>query len=725
MSSHTLQLTCPKGLELILADEAQTLGLTDVEPGKASVRGTGDIETAYRLCLWSRLANRVLLVLSEFEAADANALYQGLREIDWDEHLAVAGRFAVTFSGRGCGVDNTHFGNLKVKDAIVDHFREHHGKRPNVDKDRPDIRVHVHAFRQRASLSLDLSGDSLHRRGYRSQQGTAPLKENLAAAILLRAGWPQLAAEGKALADPMCGSGTLLIEAAMMAADIAPNLQRAHWGFDGWLGHVPALWKRLHQEAKARADAGKSKPPLWMRGYEADPRLIQPARNNVARAGLEDWIKIYQRELHDFAPRPSEGQTGLVICNPPYGERLGEASQLLYLYQNLGHQLRQHCTGWQAGIFTGNPELGKRMGIRSHKQYALYNGALPCKLILLNVVQAQFVVDKSSSNDSKHIEADRSARLTEGAQMFANRLKKNHKKLAKWLRKDNIECYRLYDADMPEYAVAIDVYGKHLHVQEYAPPKTIDPAKAEARMLDIVSALPQALDIDPANIHLKRRERQRGKAQYNKQDRKNQLIEVQEHGARLLVNLDDYLDTGLFLDHRPLRHLLQTEADGKRFLNLFCYTASATVHAALGGARTTTSVDLSNTYLDWGKKNLSLNGYSDKHQLIRADVMEWIQQDRGVYDLIFIDPPTFSNSKRTEDVFDIQRDHIALIQAAMARLTPTGVLYFSNNFRRFEMDADLEHHFQIEEISRDTLDPDYERNQKIHRTWRIQHQNVI
>ncbi|MGM0564601.1 MAG: bifunctional 23S rRNA (guanine(2069)-N(7))-methyltransferase RlmK/23S rRNA (guanine(2445)-N(2))-methyltransferase RlmL [Pseudomonadota bacterium] len=721
MNPYPLLLTCPKGLELLLADEAAALGLTDATAGKASVTGTGDLETAYRLCLWSRLANRVLLVLSEYDAVDSEALYQGIRAIDWDEHLDVSGSLAVGFSGKGCGIDNTHFGTLKVKDAIVDHYREVHLRRPNIDKLNPDLRVHVHAERRRASVSIDLSGGSLHRRGYRSQQGAAPLKENLAAAILIRAGWPQMAAEGRALTDPMCGSGTLLIEAAMMATDTAPNLQRAHWGFDGWLGHVPALWKRLHREAGKRAEIGRQKKPLWVRGYEADPRLVQPARNNVARAGLEDWIKVYQRELHDFAPSPDGGQTGLVVCNPPYGERLGEADQLLYLYQNLGRQLREQCPGWEAAVFTGNPELGKRMGIRSHKQYALYNGALPCKLILLHLVQAQFVTDKSPSSDAKSTEAASDTRLTEGAEMFANRLKKNQKKLKKWLGKTGIECYRLYDADMPEYAVAIDVYGEHLHVQEYAPPKSIDPARAEARMLDILSALPRALDIPRENIHLKRRERQRGKSQYRRQDRKNELIEVQEHGARLLVNLDDYLDTGLFLDHRPMRRRIQAEARGTRFLNLFCYTATATVHAALGGARTTTSVDLSNTYLDWGRKNLALNGFSEKHQLVRADVMDWIRTDRGEYDLIFIDPPTFSNSKRTEDVFDIQRDHPILIQAAMARLAPGGTLYFSNNFRRFEMEDDLDALYDIEEISRDTFDPDFERHKKNHRTWRIGH----
>lgn len=725
MITHTLYLTCPKGLELLLADEAAELGLVEAKAGTASVTGTGDIETAYRICLWSRLANRVLLVMDQFTANNADELYQHVRDTDWSEHMQADSSLAVDFTGNGCGVNNTHFGALKVKDGIVDFFRATVGRRPDIEKFTPDLRVHMHVERNQATLSIDLSGQSLHRRGYRSQQGAAPMKENLAAAVLLRAGWPRMAKEGKALADPMCGSATLLIEAAQMAADIAPNLKREHWGFSGWLGHVPAAWKRIEAEAEQRAEQGLAREPLWIRGYEADPRLIKPARANIERAGLQDWIKVYQGEVHTFEPRPDKGQTGLVICNPPYGERLGDAASLLYLYQNLGERLRSACLGWEAGIFTGNPDLCKRMGLRSHKQYALWNGPLPCKLVLLNIVTAQFVTDRKTPqallDSASSNEEQGEARLSEGAQMFANRLKKNLKKLGKWARKNDISCYRVYDADMPEYAVAIDRYEDWVHVQEYAPPKSIDPAKAEARLLDVIAAIPSTLEVPGEQIVLKRRERQSGKKQYEKHGEERQYKAVMEHGVKLLVNLTDYLDTGLFLDHRPMRLRIQQEAKGKRFLNLFCYTAAVTVHAAFGGARTTTSVDLSNTYLDWGRKNLSVNGFSDKHQLVRADVMEWIASDRGEYDLIFLDPPTFSNSKKTEDVFDVQRDHIQLIENTMKRLSKDGVLYFSNNYRRFKMDPIVEARFQVEEITPQTLDPDFERNSKIHKAWKITH----
>jgi len=744
---NELFLTCPKGLEGLLLEEAIGLGLEEAREHTSAIRGLADMETAYRLCLWSRLANRVLLVLKRFPMKNAEDLYNGVLDVDWHDHMVPDGTLAVEFSGHGSGIDNTHFGALKVKDAIVDKLRTPSGERPSIDKFSPDLRIHLRLDRGEAILSLDLSGSSLHQRGYRLQQGAAPLKENLAAAVLIRAGWPRMAAEGAALADPMCGVGTFLVEGAMIAADIAPNLNRIHWGFDAWLGHVPAIWKKLHEEATERAEIGMAKPPLWIRGYEADPRLIQPARNNIERAGLSHWIKIYQGEVATFEPRPDQNQKGLVICNPPYGERLGDEASLLYLYQNLGERLRQACLNWEAAVFTGAPDLGKRMGIRSHKQYSFWNGALPCKLLLIKVTPDQFVTGERRTPEQRQAEREQAEsvveapvqqqfnkngnpikpapvvieqpRLSEGGQMFANRLQKNLKALGKWVKREGIDCYRVYDADMPEYSMAIDLYHDWVHVQEYAAPKSVDPEKASARMFDALAAIPQALNIDKSRVIVKRRERQSGTKQYERQSAQGKFTEVMEGGVKLLVNLTDYLDTGLFLDHRPMRMRIQKEAAGKRFLNLYCYTATASVHAAKGGARSTTSVDLSKTYLDWARRNLSRNGFSDKNRLEQGDVMAWLDACREEYDLIFIDPPTFSNSKRMEGIFDVQRDHVQLLDLAMARLAPGGVLYFSNNFRKFVLDEHLAARYAVEEITASTIDPDFARNSKIHRAWKI------
>jgi len=713
--SFEIILTCPKGLENLLAVEATTLGLQGARELPASVQGTGSLETAYRLCLWSRLASRVLLVLSRFEVGSVEALYQGVRSVDFAEHLSPSGSFLVDFSGQGAGIENSQFGALKVKDAIVDQFRETSGQRPSIDRQQPDVRIHLHLARGRATLAIDLAGQSLHQRGWRLQQGAAPLKENLAAAVLLRADWPQIAAQGGALADPMCGVGTLLIEAALMAADCAPGLNREHWGFSAWLAHVPAIWQRLLEEAKERRAAGLARPPLWIRGYEADPRLLAPARANIERASMAHWVKVYQGDLSRFAPHPDQGQSGLVVCNPPYGERLGEAASLGFLYQHLGERLREHCLGWQAAVLTGNPELGKHMGMRSHKQYALYNGALPCKLLRFKVEPEYFYREKTKTAEV----AAAPLALSSGAQMFANRLRKNLKNLKSWAQREGIECYRLYDSDMPEYALALDIYRDWLHVQEYAPPASVDKARAETRFAEALAAIPSVLNVAADKVVVKQRKRQRGSEQYQRRAESGQFIEVTEGAVKLLVNLTDYLDSGLFLDHRPLRLRLAQEARGKRFLNLFCYTAAASVHAAKGGARSTSSVDMSKTYLDWAARNLARNGLAGPHYLIQAEVMGWLAEQRSEYDLIFIDPPTFSNSKRMEGVFNVQRDHVRLIDLAMTRLAKGGVLYFSNNFRRFVLDGGLTQRYLVENITAQTLHPDFARNPKIHQAYRL------
>ena len=304
--------------------------------------------------------------------------------------------------------------------------------------------------------------------------------------------------------------------------------------------------------------------------------------------------------------------------------------------------------------------------------------------------------------------------------MFANRLRKNLNRLSRWARKQSISCYRLYDADMPEYAIAVDLYGDAVHVQEYAAPDTVDPVDAHSRLQDALAVIPEVLSIAPEKIFLKVRQRQRGNDQYQRQAKQGKFLEVNEDGARLLVNLTDYLDTGLFLDHRPVRRILKGQAAGKRFLNLFAYTATASVQAALGGAVETTSVDMSYTYLDWGRRNFELNDLpQEKHRLIQADCLEWMTQADERFDLIFLDPPTFSNSKRMEESFDIQRDHVPLIKAATRLMAKGGELIFSTNKKRFKLDTDALADLSITEITRQTFDEDFIRRPQIHSCFKI------
>lgn len=728
MSANTVSAngyfaTCPKGLESLLLDELRTLGADSVKETVAGVYFTGPLSMAYRACLWSRLANRVLLPLSDEDCSSVDGLYQRVKAIDWNSHVDVDGSFAIDFSGTLTGLKNTHFAALKAKDAIADKFTETLGRRPNVDRDKPDIRVNLRAAKGKLVISLDLSGDSLHKRAYRHSGGAAPLKENLAAAILLRADWPGVAARGGVLLDPMCGSGTLLIEAAMMMANIAPGLLRDYWGFNHWKKHDVSLWNSMISEAEAIKAGALQREWPELRGYDASPKAIAVAEENIARAGLSGRVRVLRKELANFT-KPTHQLTdfGLVVTNPPYGERLGEQSSLVHLYHHLGQKLKEEFGGWRAAVFTGNPDLGKQMGLRSNKQYQLFNGAIKSRLLCFDIDPAYFVDSGPHRAVAKESSTEEIVPLSQGAQMFANRLRKNKKQLKKWVKQNDVGCYRLYDADMPEYAVAVDYYEGWVYVAEYAPPSKVKPEAAELRLQEVMSAIPSALEVDPKYVVLKQRARQKGKSQYQKYDQSGDFFEVKEGAARLLVNMKDYLDTGLFLDHRKVRADIAARAKGERFLNLFCYTASASVHAALGGATFSDSVDLSATYVDWSKKNIALNGFSEtKHRVIRADVLEWIKLCDNQYDLILLDPPTFSNSKKMNATLDIQRDHTQLVTEVMRLLSRKGVLIFSNNQRNFKLDYDGLENFLIEDKTDWSIDKDFQRSKRIHQCWYIRH----
>jgi len=705
--------TCPKGIEPLLADELRQLGAEMVKETRAGVAFEGVLAIGYRACLWSRLASRILLPLTNFPAPTPEELYAGVKTIAWKEHLAAEGTLAVDFTTSQSAITHSHYGALKVKDAIVDQLRDEFGVRPSIDTAQPDIRVNVYLLRDQATVSLDLSGESLHRRGYRTQTVQAPLKENLAAAILLRANWPAIAKQGGMLVDLMCGSGTLPIEAAMIAADIAPGLAREYFGFTRWKQHDNAVWTGLLDEAHQRRETGLAHlPPIH--GYDHDPLAIRAARDNIKRAGLGNLIVAQQRELSDCTPEQSP--TGLVVANPPYGERLGPSSELPALYTELGTQFKKCFPGWRGAVFTGNPELGKVMGLRAGRMHKLYNGAIECKLLHFEITPENVVVERAP----KPFEI----RPGSSAEMFANRLRKDLQHFGRWARRQEIFAWRLYDADLHEYNLAIDVYEsdkRYVHVQEYEAPDTISPDKARQRLQHALGVIPLVLEIPREQMFFKVRKRQKGGAQYEKLDQTGEFHEVREGPCRLLVNFTDYLDTGLFLDHRDTRTMLGQLAGGKRFLNLFGYTGTATVHAALGGAVSTTTVDMSYTYLDWAQRNFELNKLAgNKHELVQADVLVWLKENRQRrYGLIFLDPPTFSRSKRMEDTLDVQRDHAALIADTAALLEPGGVLIFSTNLRRFKLDRDALAGLHVEDITRKTIPRDFERDPKIHQCFRI------
>jgi len=723
--------TTPKALEGILANEIEMLGGKNVRQKLAGVAFQGDLETAYTVCLWSRVASRILLLLGSFEVKSQQDLYDGTQRIDWFEHMNPNDSLAVSFSSKNNpAINNSHFGALRVKDAIVDQMRAKFNTRPSVDTEHPNIRVNVHLQDDTAQLSLDLSGESSHRRGYRDISIAAPIKENLAAAILLRAGWPDIARRGGTLLDPMCGSGTLLIEGALIAGDIAPGLQRDYFGFLGWKQHNARLWQVILEQAQQRRDIGLRTLPVIV-GFDQDRHTVAAALKHIVNAGLIGKIHIEKRDIANASAAESWPK-GLIVCNPPYGERLSDEEQVALLYRKFGETLKQHFPGWQAAMIIGNPELGFKLGIRSQRPITLFNGSLECKLLRFSIEENAFFEPKMHSQQERiehiwrHAHAERS---DQQADMFANRLRKNIKRLAKWIKQHQVHCYRLYDADLPEFAVAIDVYHGDqtwVNVQEYESPKTIDPGKANQRLAAAMAVIPRVLSIPAENIYLKIRRKQKNTDQYEKQSDSRHFHIIEEGGCKFWVNFEDYLDTGLFLDHRPIRLLIQQQAKGKRFLNLFAYTGSATVHAAIGGAVSSVTIDMSNTYLAWAQRNFVLNGIHGNHTLVRANCREWLSyqahaHQKARFDLIFLDPPTFSNSKRMNEALDIQKDHAALIRNAMALLASNGILYFSTNFRRFKMNHEELSNFHIDDISKKMIPEDFTRNSRIHYCWKITH----
>ncbi|WP_102795379.1 bifunctional 23S rRNA (guanine(2069)-N(7))-methyltransferase RlmK/23S rRNA (guanine(2445)-N(2))-methyltransferase RlmL [Bowmanella denitrificans] len=698
---YAFVITTSKGLDDLLMQEIGRLcPHLQLKNKPGQVLFDGELKDAYYLCLWSRLANRVLVKLAEGDCQDAEQLYQLASSINWAAQFNVTDSFVVDFIGTSKSINNSQFGALKVKDAVVDQFQELYERRPNVSKENPAIRIQCRLWRDKLGIYLDLSGGSLHQRHYRLKAGQAPVKEHIAAAMLYRSGWT--ADMHQPLADPMCGAGTIVIEAALMAANQAPALLRSQWGFSHWKKHQSDIWETLLGEAEQAVVS----PARQFYANDIDPAMVQLARQNAGAAGVADLIQFSNADASKWQ---CPSAPGYLVTNPPYGERLGELTELLPLFNDWGLQLKQQFAGWHLSVLTSNRDLLRQMKLVAGKEYQILNGKLECQLV-------NFVLDEKNCEIRESSQA---------GQDFANRLSKNLQKLKGWIKQLDSNCYRIYDADLPEYNLAIDRYGDWVVVQEYAAPKNIPEGKTRKRLMDAMLQLPKVLGVEHDKIVLKVRQQQKGKEQYEKFASEKEFIQVWENGARFWVNLKDYLDTGLFLDHRSTRQMVRQWSKNADVLNLFAYTGSVSVHAALGGAKTVTTVDMSRTYLDWAKRNFELNKLNNVYQyrFLQENCLEWLKGHHQQYDLIFIDPPSFSNSKRMQSTWDVQRDHLAMLADAKRCLRKGGKLVFSNNLRQFKLDEKgvTELGLRFENISADTLPEDFKRNPKIHHCWLLTH----
>ncbi len=725
---------CAEGFEQLLAQELKSLGCERVRPLTGSVSFFSTILTAYRACMFSRLASRILMIVDRVDARDADELYQQVQAIDWEAHFDPARSFAVRAHGANQAFNNTQFVSYRVKDAIVDLFRTKTGCRPEVDPRNPDLLIDVRLRSERATIAIDLSGESLHKRGYKTEHGhDAPLKEGLADLVLYAAGWhDQDFSEPVVFLDPFCGTGTLAIEAALIALDRAPGMLRPEqaWGFTGWLGHDAALWQAVCDEAHARAQAAQDRASnLKIVARDIDKRAIEMSRKHAHRAGLAQIISFVCCDVtRDTGFAGCNRDATLVVAtNPPYAERMGVgaeqpvlAAALFSLVKKLAFQTTRIAviSPYEGFEHAWHHEPDKVLSVK--------NGPLQTAVRCITM------------------SADEPADLVPGTEQFRARLAKVQKERAAWAEREAIDAYRVYDADLPDYNLAIDVLQDcrrdgsrqtYLHVAEYQAPKKIDPAKTARRLFDALRVLMETYGVDARRVFVKRRQKAKGGSQYAKvgkkhedaQDKSSTRIVTQEGGLLFGLNLSDYLDYGLFLDHRMVRELVREYAKGKKsFLNLFCYTASATCYAIDGMIERSESVDLSRTYLKLAERNLRLNGFtSDGHQLIQADVLQWVREarhKRRKFDLIFIDPPTFSNSSRMRSrSFDIQRDHVQLLVDVSRLLGKDGKAIFSCNLSSFVPDYKALEKARVKliDITAQTIPHDFERHARIHHCFEL------
>ncbi len=753
--NYDLVAACAFGLEAIVRRELESLGIeaTIGQPGRIHFRGSE--ETICRANIWLRTADRVLIRVAEFPAADFDALFETTRDIEWGRWLPADSAFPVTGRSIKSTLSSVPACQRAVKRAIVDALRRDHGTE-QLPETGAEYKIDIALLKDTATLTIDTTGRSLHRRGYRTSISEAPLKETLAAALVMLSYWKS----DRPLIDPFCGSGTIPIEAARIGRNMAPGMSR-EFAAECWAAVSSEMWQQTRQAA---VDA--QLPALEERivGIDIDGRALQAARENAVRAGVADDIHFQCGAMQQLTSRR---RFGCLITNPPYGQRIG-AGELEDLYRSIPHVLAKLPT-WSHYFLTAYPGFERIVGRPADRRRKLYNGRIECTYYqfhgpkpvvgqhppiapvaetpvaetpVAEAIAPEAAIPEAAEQDDDprqrdvtlasrrkpYIHASGPAafgqlteKADEQAKLFAARLTKRARHLRRWPTKRGVTCFRLYERDIPEIPLVVDRYEDCLHITEYERPHDRDPAQ-HSNWLDLMARTAgETLQVPKQKVFLKQRRRQRGTIQHEKFAQTRQQIEVHEGGLKFLVNLEDYVDTGLFLDHRLTRQMVRDAAAGTTFLNLFAYTGSFTVYAAAGGARRTVSVDLSRAYLDWARQNMRLNGFvGDQHQYVAGDVGTFIRDHPPgeMYDLVVLDPPTFSNSKRTEQDWNLQLDCLPLLRDLLPLVRKGGVIFFSNNFRRFKFDVAELPVAEICEISKQTVPEDF-RNRRIHRCWRI------
>ena len=724
------------GLEAVVSRELKALGYDNRIVGLGRIAFDADESAVCRANLWLRTSGRVLLKLGSFPATDFGQLFDFTYALPWERWITPDGAFPVKGRSLKSQLSSVPACQKIVKKAVAEKLLAAHGV-GQLEETGSTYQVEVSLLNDEATLTIDTSGSGLHKRGYRPLTGKAPLRETLAAGLVLLSFWRP----DRPFVDPFCGTGTIPIEAALIGRNMAPGINR-RFAAEDWPTLSTSLWETARTEAR---DLARPDLPERIIGTDIDEEALSMARFHAERAGVGADIHFQQR---DFRALLSKRTYGCVIANPPYAERMGTSTDVGELYRAMPEVLRRLKT-WSHFILTAYPDFEGLIGQEADRRRKLFNSRIECTYYQfhgprpsapasadstadrLPVLEgpAEFEQDtdvarpKPRPADDATVQAfgGLSQKARQQAEIFRSRLLKRARHLRRWPTRRGITCYRLYDRDVPDVPLAVDRYEDCLHIAEYDRPHERTPAE-HADWLDLmVRTAGQVMEVDPARIFLKRRRRQRGTQQYERYANNKRVFSVSEGGLKFQVNLSDYVDTGLFLDHRITRSMVGEAADGKRFLNLFGYTGAFTVYAAAGGAKSTVTVDLSNTYLEWAQRNMRLNDLAGpSHRFVSSDAMSFLAALPEVpcYDLAVVDPPTFSNSKKTESVWDVQRDHAGLLNRLLGRMVPGGIIVFSTNFRRFKLaEAELRD-AEVREISRQTVPEDY-RNRRIHRCWRI------
>jgi 23S rRNA (guanine2445-N2)-methyltransferase / 23S rRNA (guanine2069-N7)-methyltransferase len=627
-----------------------------------------------------------------------------------------------------------------VKRAIVERLRKAHG-REVLPETGPLCSIEISLRDDVATLTLDTTGVGLHKRGYRRLVGDAQLRETLAAAMIQLSFWRP----GRVLADPFCGTGTIPIEAALIGRNIAPGLQR-EFAAESW----PTLERRAWQTAREEA-RDLEQPALEERllGYDIDGDALSLARYHAEQAGVEADVHWQQRP---FSELRAKAEYGCIITNPPYGERMGNEKEIEELYRTFPLVLRRLPT-WSHYILSSRPDLETLVGQVANRRRKLFNGPIECTYFQffgprppkdgrpgefdereptsdvvpttaeepLTISHVPPQPQTAAATKTSVIPAFGGLQQSAArqAEEFANRLRNRARHFRRWPSKRGITCFRLYERDVPDVPLVVDRYEDSLHLSEFARPHDRSPAQ-HADWLDLMArTAADVLEVPRDRVFLKHRDRQRGADQYQRVDNRETRFVVHEGGLKFIVNLSDYVDTGLFLDHRVTRQMVRERAAGKRFLNLFAYTGSFSVYAAAGGAVSTTTVDKSTTYIDWARENLAINEFTGPaHKLVRSDIRAYLDglRPQDQWDLAVVDPPTFSNTKGIESDWDVQRDHAGLLNQLSSHIVPDGIVFFSTNFRRFKLDEAAMAGYKIRDITRQTIPEDF-RNQRIHKCW--------